>query len=74
VNEKLCYSLKNKTWEDFEERTVLADKAAIAAALDKGLSLGRDDEGRYIVGVQNGENFQGKQVYVPKPSRTWSDK
>lgn len=74
LNEKLCYSLKSKTWEDFEEKTVLADKAAIAAALDNGLPVGRDDEGKYIVGVKNGEAFQGKQVYTPKPSRTWSDK
>lgn len=76
VNGKRCYSLKDKTWEDFEEKggRALADKAAVAAALDKGLQVGRDSEGRYIMGIQNGEDFQGKRIYVPKPSRTWSEK
>lgn len=75
VNNEICYSLKDKTWDDFEEDKkayALGDKAAIAAALDQGLPVGRDNEGRYIVGVQNGESFQGKTVHVPKPSRVWS--
>lgn len=77
VNGKMCYSLQNKTWNDFDEKQkgcVLADKAAIAAALDQGLSVGRDNEGQYVVGVKNGEDFQGKRVYTPKPSRVWSGK
>ena len=75
VNGKVCYSLQNKTWDDFEEKQKgygLADKAAIAAALDQGLSVGRNDEGQYFVGVENGESFQGKRVYTPKPSRVWA--
>ena len=77
ANGKMCYSLQNKTWDDFEEKEkayVLADKAAIAAALDQGLPIGRDNEGRYIVGVENGKDFQGKRVHIPKPSRVWSEK
>ncbi len=75
ANGKMCYSLQDKTWDDFEEKQkgyALADKAAIAAALDQGLSVGRDDEGQYVVGVKNGESFQGKRVYTPKPSRVWA--
>lgn len=77
VNGKMCYSLQNKTWDDFEEKQkgyALADTAAIAAALDQGLSVGRNDEGQYVVGVENGESFQGKRVYTPKPSRVWASK
>jgi len=73
ANGKICYSLRSKTWDDFEEKGfALADKVAIAAALDQGLSVGRNDEGQYVVGVENRESFQGKRVYTPKPSKVWA--
>ena len=74
VNGRESYSLKGKTWDDFQEESesVLTGAPAVIAALDQGLEVGRDNEGRYTVGIEDGETFQGKRVYVPKPSRAWS--
>lgn len=77
VRNKQCYSAIDITWDDFEEENKgdTSLKALgiyeLAKAMDKGDKVGHSKNGKFYLGVENGQMVQKKRINVAKPVRSW---
>jgi hypothetical protein len=77
VRQKQCYSAIDITWDDFEEEKEESTSLKalgiyeLANAMDKGDKVGHSKNGKFYLGVENGQLVQKERINVSKPVRSW---
>lgn len=77
VRNKQCYSAIDITWDDFEKEKEESSSLKalgiyeLAKAMDKGEKIGHTKNGKFYLGVENGQRIQGERINVSKPVRSW---